>query len=332
MSINNDSNNTEAFFTSLSSSQQDIKKVNKSLEEIDKGILISFPPPPSGSVPPQDIYKYDFDVAYRLPLNPLSSVVFTPSLPSDPEKASYLSSSINANINIGISIKSIHKAETQTLIRLRIKTIYNTTLYTDYILVVASPKKELQIKGSILSRAGNSSESIGLNGGRILRLDSTTSSDTASQLFRGMRVTGPGIPENLTVSIRSFVADNRSDIELLPYFDVVGETSGNSRAQGTYVFTLVSSCLSAEDLEEIKFNNQFIVLDSTNNWSFSFQDRSVVKFIPYSGISPNDISILLNIKNFDALLGPNSASSIPSLSSLYGKGRVFNDTICIKSL
>lgn len=328
----NDSNNTETFFTGLSASSQDIKKVNRSLEEADKGILISFPPPPSGSVPPQDIYKYDFDVAYRLPLNPLSSVTFTPSTLNNKDKASYLSSSINANINIGVAIKSIHKAETQTLIRLRIKTIYNTTLYTDYILVVASPNKELQIKGSILSRAGNSSESIGLNGGRILRLDPTTSSDTASQLFRGMRVIGPGIPENLTVSIRSFVADNRSDIEILPYFDIPGETSGNPRAQGTYTFTLVSSCLSAEDLEQIKFNNQFIVLDSTNNWSFSFQDRPIVMFIPYSGISPNDISILLNIKNFDALLGPNSASSIPSLSLLYGKGRAFNDTICIKSL
>jgi hypothetical protein len=311
---------------------QDIRKINKSLEEADKGMLISFSPPPSGSVPPQDIYKYDFDVAYRLPLNPLSKVVFTPSLPNNPEKASYLSSSINANINIGISIKSIHKAETQTLIRLRVKTIYNTTLYTDYILVVASPQKELQIKGSILSRVGNSSESIGINGGRILRLDSTTSPDTASQLFRGMIVSGPGIPENSTVTIRSFGVDNRSDIELLPYFDVPGETSGSSRAQGTYTFTLVSSCLSAEDLEQIKFNNQFIVLDSTNNWSFSFQDRSVVKFVPHSGLNANDVSILLNIKNFDALLGPNSASSIPSISYLYGKGRVFNDTICIKSL
>lgn len=349
MSINNlDTNMTENnssldgidpnFIVSLSTESsanipQDIKKINKSLEEADKGFLLSFSPPPSGSVIPQDIYKYDFDVAYRLPISPLSTVAFTPSLRDNTDKASYLSSSINANINIGISIKSIHKAETQTLVRLRIKNIYNTILYTDYILVVASPKKELLIKGEILSRVGNSGESIGLNGGRILRVDTTaTSASVLSQLLRRMRVTGPGIPENLTVTIRSFTEDRRSDIELLPYFDIPGETTGSSRARGTYTFSIVSSCLSEEDLEQIKFNNQFIVLESKNNWSFSFQDRTVVQFIPYSGINPTDISLLLDIKNFEALLGTNSSSSIPSVGYIYGKGRVFNDSICIKSL
>lgn len=317
----------------MSITSQDIKKINKSLEEADNGFLLSFPPPPSGSVPPQDLYKYDFDVSYRLPLNPLSTVSFTPSLPDNPTKASYLSSSINASINIGVAIKSIHKAETQTLIRLRIKNIYNTTLYTDYILVVASPQQRTQIRGEILSRAGNTSESIGLSGGRILRIStSETTSDTLSQLLRRMRVQGPGIPEDLTVTINSFVDDNRSDIELLPYFDIPGETTGTSRARGTYTFTITSSCLSEEELTQIQFNNQFIVLEASNNWSFSFQDRTVVQFIPNSGIEPNDISLLLNIKNFEALLGTDSASSIPSAGFLFGKGRVFDDSVCINSL
>jgi hypothetical protein len=312
---------------------EDIKKVNKSLEEADNGFLLSFPPPPSGSVPPQDLYKYDFDVSYRLPLNPLATVSFTPSLPDSPDKASYLSSSINASINIGLAIKSIHKAETQTLIRLRIKNIYNTTLYTDYILVVASPQQRIQLRGEILSRVGNTSESIGLSGGRVLRIStSETTSDTLSQLLRRMRVQGPGIPEDLTVTINSFIDDNRSDIELLPYFDIAGEVTGTSRARGTYTFTITSSCLSEEELTQIQFNNQFIALEASNNWSFSFQDRTVVQFIPNSGIDPGDISLLLNIKNFEALLGADSASSIPAAGFLFGKGRVFNDTVCINSL
>jgi len=311
----------------------DIKKINKSLEEADAGILLSFSPPPSGSIIPQDLYKYDFDVAYQLPLKPLSSIVFTPSLPNNSAKASYLSSSINANSNIGVSIKSIHKAETQTLIRLQIKSIYNTILYTDYILIVASPQQKIQLNGEILSRAGNSSESIGLSGGRILRVDSSSSSSSIlSQLLRRMRVQGPGIPDNLTVTINSFINDSRSDIELLPYFDIPGETTGSSKAKGSYTFTIVSSCLSEEDLKQIEFNNQFIVLESSNNWSFSFQDRTVVQFIPESGLNPQDISLLLNIKNFEALLGSNSSSSIPEIGYLYGKGRVLNDSVCIKSL
>lgn len=302
---------------------QDIKKINKSLEEANNGFLLSFPPPPSGSLPPQDIYRYDFDIAYRLPLNPLSAVTFTPNLPDNPDKASYLSSSINTNINIGISIRSIHKAETQTLVRLRIKNIYNTILYTDYILVVSSPKRQLTLKGSIVPTG--TSESIGPNGGRILRLDTTTTSEAAAQLFRSMQVTGPGIPENSIVTIRSFIQDNRFDIELLPFFDQVAGT-------GNYTFTLVSNCLSAEDLEQIKFSNRYIVLNSTNNWSFYFQDRFVIKFIPRSDLNPNEVSVLVDIKNFDVLLGADSSLSIPSMSYLYGKGRVFNDNICIKSL
>lgn len=312
---------------------QDIKKVQKTLEEGDGGFLLSFPPPPSGSVTPQDLYKYDFDVSYRLPLSPLSNVIFTPSLPNSPDKASYLSSSIDANINIGLSIKSVHKAETQTLIRLRIRDVNNIVLYTDYILVVVSPQQKIQLRGEILSRAGNPSESIGLSGGRILRITtSDTTNDVLSRLFRRMRVQGPGIPEDLTVTINSFVDDNRAEIEILPYFDIVNEYAGISRARGTYTFTLTTSCLSETDLEEIQFNNQFIVLEANNNWSFSFQDRNVVQFIPGSGINPSDISLLLNIKNFEALLGANISSSIPSFGFLYGKGRVFDDSICINSL
>jgi hypothetical protein len=317
----------------MSITSADIKKVNKSLEEADNGFLLSFPPPPSGSVPPQDLYKYDFDVSYRLPLNPAATVIFTPGLPDNPDKAFYLSSSINASINIGVSVKSIHKAETQTLIRLRIKNIYNTTLYTDYILVVASPQQKVQLNGEILSRFGNTSESIGLSGGRILRINtSETTTDVLSQLLRRMRVQGPGIPEDLTVTINSFMDDNRSDIELLPFFDISGETSGTSRARGTYTFTITSSCLSEEELTQIQFNDQFIVLEASNNWSFSFQDRTVVQFIPNSGIDPNDISLLLSIKNFEALLGANASSAIPAASFLFGKGRVFGDSVCINSL
>ena len=317
----------------MSTLATDITKISKNIEEVDTGILLSFPAPPSGSVPPQDLYKYDFDVAYRLPLNPLSSVSFTPSLPGIPDKASYLSTAVNTNINIGVRVQSIHKAETQTLIRLQIKNIYDKVLYTDYILVVASPVQRFQLNGEILSRYNNTSESIGLSGGRILRINNTdTTSDTLSQLLRRMRVEGPGIPEDLTVTINSFVDENRTDIELLPFFDIPGEITSSARARGTYTFTIVSSCLSEEDLSQIQFNNQFLVLESSNNWSFSFQDRTVVQFIPESGIDPQDISLLLNIKNFEALLGSNSSSSVPAVGYVFGKGRVFNDTICINSL
>lgn len=314
------------------SGNQDIKKINKSLEEADKGFLLSFPPP-SGIIKKQDLYKYDFDVAYRLPLNPLATVAFTPSSPGDTAKASYLSSSINASINVGVSIKSIHKSETQSLIRLNIKDIYNNILYTDYILVICSPQQRISLRGEILPRIGGNRESIGPNGGRVLRIDTiNNTSDAISQLLRRMRVEGPGIPVDQTVTISTFIEDSRSDIELLPYFEIANEFNSNFSARGSYVFTITTSCTSEEDLREIAFNNQFVILDKTNNWSFSFRDRKVLQFIRNTGITDEDISVLLDIKNFDALLGNNSPSSIPIASYLYGGGRVVGDSICLKSI
>lgn len=306
---------------------QDVKKINKTLEEGDNGFLLSFPPPPSGAVKPKDIYKYEFDITYRLPLDPLSSVEFTPSISSDLSKASYLSSSINSNINIGISIKSIHKAETQTLARLRIKDIYNNLLYTDYILIICSPQKRIQLTGQILSRFGTAS--LGPNGGRILRINNQTSADLISQLLRRMKVEGPGIPTNQTITISSFIqGTDGSDIELLPYFDI----NDTVPPGGTYIFSITTSCLSADDLTALKFNNKYIILDKTNNWSYSFKERPIIQFIPNSGLQNDDTAIMLNIKNFDALIGENTASSIPSISYLYGAGRTYEGSICINGI
>jgi hypothetical protein len=317
-------------------SNTDIKKINKSLEEADKGFLLSFPAPPSGSIKQQDIYRYDFDVAYRLPLTPLSEITFTPSLPNNPSKASYLASFVNSNINIGLSIKSIHKSETQTLIRLNIKDIYNNLLYTDYISIICSPKQSFQLKGEILSRFAGNTEAIGPNGGRILRISmADTTTDALSQLLRRMRVEGPGIPPDQNIIINNFIDDNRSDIELLPFFDIANEFTSNSRSRGTYRFSIVTSCTSAEDLKAIEFNNQYIVLDYNNNWSFSFQNKKIAFFIPNTGLSTNsieNIAILLDVKNFDTLIGENTPNSVFFSSLIYAAGRDFSDTTCISSL
>jgi hypothetical protein len=309
---------------------QDIKKINVSLEEGDKGLLLTFPPPPSGSVSIKDRYIYEFDTAFKIPLDPEASVIFTPNTNNNPEKESYLKSSIDSSATIGISIKSIHKAETQTLVRLQIKDIYNNTLYTDYILVVCSPKNNFNLRGRILPRS--EADGIGPNGGRILRVDTTGESvNAAAQVLTRMVVVGPGIPTDLTVSVSAFRDDNRSDIELLPFFEL--QNNINDSIQGLYRFTQVVGCSSPEDLTEIRFNNRFLILDQTNNWSYSFRDKLIAQFIPDTGVSDyEDVAILLNIKNFDALIGENSFSNIPNLSSLYVAGRVIGDTICIASL
>lgn len=316
----------------MSTESQDLKRITVSLEEGDKGFLLTFPPAPSGSVAIKDRYIFEFDVVFKLPLDPQSTIIFNPDNDNNPSRERYLQSSAEVSPQIGIAIKSIHKAETQTLVRLQIKDIYNNVLYTDYILVICSPQKTFTLRGIILPDF--STEGRGNNGGRILRIDTTgeESVNTASQILTRMRVTGPGIPADTIVTVSSFKDDNRSDVELLPLFTLINSDSSGS-IRGLYTFTQISSCPSPEDLREIQFNNRFLVLDKNNNWSYFFREKLVAQFIPKIDISNyEDIAILLEIKNFDALIRENSFSNIPSSALVFAGGRVIGDSFCIEEL
>jgi len=312
----------------MSTASSDIKKINISLEEGDKGFLLTFPPPPEGSVPIQDRYIFSFDVALKLPISPQSEVIFTPNSNINPEQESYIKSSVTDSSQIGISIKAIHKAETQTLVRLRIKDIYNNTLYTDYILVICSPNKVISINGTILS----SLEKRGPNNGRVLRIRAEESVDVVAQLLTRMKVTGPGIASDTDVSIYGFIDSNRGEMELFPFDLTLFSNTSFYTAAGLYTFTQVVSCPSPEDLKEIEFNNRFLVLDKSNNWSFSFRDRMVAQFIKTSNIAEDDIVILLSIKNFDALISENMPNPVPGIIDIYGGNRVINDTVPLASI
>lgn len=314
---------------------QDIKKTNVSLEEGDKGFLLSFPAPPPGSVKPRDLYSFNFDspVGGRLPQNPRTDIVFTPSKLNNKEEASFLNSSVNTNINIGLAIKSKHRAETQTLIRLQIKDIYNEVLYTDYILVISSPIKVVKLNAELIATIVMGS--IGPNGGRILQINTTDSSQNlVSSLFTRMRVTGPGIPQEQTVTIGSFVNEDRLRIELLPFFETDRDTDINNFYTGTYSFANIFSCPSQEDLLSIQLNASFIILNKDNNWSYFFRQKPVIQFIPNKDLLNDweNISILLNVKNFEALVSEGQASQLPVVSFIRAVGRVNNDSVCINSV
>jgi hypothetical protein len=117
---------------------------------------------------------------------------------------------------------------------------------------------------------------------------------------------------------------------LLPFFILVG-AGVNDTARGLYTFTQISSCPSPEDLKEIQFNNRFLVLDKNNNWSYFFREKLVAQFVPKTNISNyEEIAILLEIKNFDALIRENSFSNIPNVSLVLAGGRVIGDSFCIE--
>jgi hypothetical protein len=313
------------------SNNSDIKRINKSLEEGEKGFLLVFPPPPSGSVPIKDLYRFDFEVVNKSPQitdtnnDKNHNIIFTPSIVNNSEKASFISKSISSNINIGIKITSIHRAETQTLVRLRIKDIYNAVLYTDYILIICSPKQTIGIRGSIVP--SSSSSSLGPNGGRILTFNENDIG-ILSQLFTRMVVTGPGIPENDTFFVKSFLDTDRSSIEILPFF-----LSSDENISGLYTFTSIFSCVSEQDLKDIDLKNRYIVLEQNNNWSYFFREKLIAQFVPNTDIDDYENTvILLESKNFDILVPDSDPSRIPETSFLYLTGRVNNDSDCINSI
>jgi len=323
----------------------DIKRINKTIEEGDKGFLLSFPKPKPGSVSPKDLYVFNFDVVYRAPLAEdlledeeafTHRVIFTPSKFNNTEESSFTSSSIETNINIGISIKSFHRAETQTLVRLTIRDIYNSILYSDYFLIVCSPVKELNLNAEILRRGFGGG--IGPRGGRVLRVRTDDSSASLlEQLSLRMQVEGPGIPTDQTIVIGSFLDDTRTEIELLPYFDILDDNfnPGGSDfiGRGSYKFKSVFSCASADDLRQISFSRRYIILDINNNWSYFFKQKLLAQFLPNTNNKNwRDIIVFLNIKNVEAIVGENQPSRVPFVSFIDATGRVSNESLCINSL
>lgn len=309
----------------------DIKTLNKSIEDGEKGFLLVFPAPQTGAVSIKDLYVLDFEVADRLPKVELNSdrnhrISFIPSLENDSEKASILTTSISSNINIGLKITSIHKAETRTLIKLKIKDIYNTVLYIDYILVICSPKQTISLPAQLVP--GSSTDSIGPNGGRILTVNNTNE-ELLSQLFSRMIVQGPGIPTNQDITIFSFVDNDRTRIELMPFFTNDPDLSYT----GNYTFTNIFSCPSDQDLAEIFLKDRVVVLEENNNWSYFFRNKLVAQFIPNTGINNyQDLVILLDTKNFDILIPNNEPAKLPEISFIRAKGRVNNDQDCLNSI
>lgn len=321
-------------------SNNDIKKITVPLNQADKGFLLSFPPAASGSIPIKDQYRFEFDVVYKLPTTPPADVIFTPHSLNNTEKASYLKTSILDNANIGIQIKSIHKAQTQTLVRLQIKDIYNNLLYIDYILIICVPTRTVVLRGSIIPQYIGTPPRInpdgfGPNGGRVFRLSSETLNlDARTQLNRLMRIKGPGIKDEDDVYVNGFSEINRTDVELFPIgFYMLTDGTG----MGTYTFTKDTKCPSAVDLQEIQFTNSYLILNKNNNWSYYYKNKLVAKFIrtqlendsTLTELANDETAILLNLKNFEALISENSPATIPSVVNIYGFGRVSNDSICL---
>lgn len=295
-----------------------INTVNYSLEEGEAGILLRFTVNKT-QLKKRDLYIIEFDSPVSLPYDPPVTLAFTP----DPPSYSIINYD-NINPQIFVKIKSLHRAETKTLLRLTIKDIYNTILYTDYILVVCSPQSTIKFEGSLLpvSINNNANNNLGDNGGSLIKLDQSN----AIGLDIGMSVTGPGLAANTIYTIVAIV--NNDTVELnraVPTFD-------NRAISGTFVFTRVTGCVDPSSLALRSTQPVYTILDFSNNWTYKVGNRIIAQFIVENKNNYLDTIVLLPIKNAALLNTSDNSATIPSISVIKGGGRVMGDSACLSSL
>lgn len=289
-----------------------IRTLTYSLEQGEAGFVLSFSVPPS-AVKPKDQYIISLDVPVTLPENPPTTVLFEPS------NGSYVVfGNRNLSPKVFVKIKSLHRAETKTLIRLTIKDVLNTILYRDYVMVMCIPETVVELNATLLP--SNTNLNIGPNGGSIVRLSPAQNVNT-SQLDVGMVVRGPGIPNTGSVYyIISIIS--ATDIEL---DRLVPSATGSS---GKFQFIRQTGCVDPNTLVKRSIISPYTVLDLSNNWTYTANSKLIVRFVPFDIGQNVDTVILLPIKNPSLLSSSADPSPIPDISLIKIGGRVINNSVC----
>lgn len=294
-----------------------IRTITYSLEEGEKGFVLPFTLP-SGGIAPKDQYVLTFDAPVSLPTDPPTTVSFEPS------NGSYV---IFGRQNLApktfVKIKSLHRAETKTLIRLTIKDVLNTILYRDYTMIICVPQSVTELSATLLPNT--STNNLGPKGGSIVRLNTITNgnlSGNTAQLDIGMIVKGPGIPTNDIYYITTII--NATDVELNKSITI----PTNISSTGTFEFIRQTGCVDPNTLLKRSVISTYTVLDQSNNWTYIANNKLITRFVPFDIDQKSDIVILLPIKNSSLLLASDDPMPIPDVSIIKLGGRVMRDSIC----
>jgi hypothetical protein len=279
-----------------------LNSFNFSLQECECGVSINFANP-SGSLPKKDEYFLDFNVESSLPLDIPSTITLSPQ--------SYLMSGSNSFIpKVITKVQSIHRGETQSLIRLSIKDRFNKSLYTDYVKVVCSPTSVVSLFGQIKYIT----DDLGPNGFDIMTVNTTT-----RDLDIGMSVTGANITQ--PTFIKTILSDTQLELSRSFAFP-------EAQQSFQYTFTRVTSCIDPDLVKLRESQSQYVVLNQKNNWTYVSSDKMIIQFIRENQ-QDNSISIIIPAKNTNTLPDSLDKSDIPATSMIYTIGRVNNDQYCI---
>jgi len=281
---------------------------NFSLKECECGITLDFPNP-SGSLQKKEEYLIYFTVESSLPSEPPSSISLIPS--------SYVLSGTNSFVPKVISkVVSIHRGETQSLIKMSIKDRFGQTLFVDYIKLVCSPQTSVTKKGFFQTNTNN----VGPNGGSLMTIIRLTGEASSTfDLDIGMVVTGGGLKTSPYI-----IEISNDEIELSQKIDNINSNS----IPTNYTFTRTTSCVDPDVLRKRETQQQYVILDSTNNWTYKSSDKVIIQFIR-ENMNDNSISVVVPAKNQSVLPTDSQKTDIPTLAMVYANGRVNNDQYCI---
>ena len=286
-----------------------INEFNTNISNLENGIILTFPSPSSLSLHQE--YICYFDTTNIIPDNVLTDVVFTPS--------SYtISGSNKSPITVVVTGKLSHKIYTKILIRLQIKNIANVIIYTDYILVNCSPTNtSFSINGKILAETP---ANYGPNGGRLFVM-SEANQLAPSLVTEGDVLTNPLIPETLRVKIGKNIDPFTFELNVAPIAGLIESSINNpklNKSEYSGSFTITKSECVGINLHEYP---KYTILDQSNNWTYSINNKILAQFIPDDAEESYDSVIMLPLKDF-SLLDDTQPQSIPFISSVIILGTV----------
>jgi hypothetical protein len=286
-----------------------INTFNTNINNLDNGIVLTFPSPSSLSLHQE--YICYFDTTNIIPDNALIDVAFTPS--------SYaISGSNKSPITVIVKGKLSHKIYTKILIRLQIKDIANVIVYTDYILVNCSPvNTSFPINGKILVE---NPANYGPNGGRLFVM-SEANQLAPSLVTEGDALANPLIPDTLRVKIGKNIDPFTFELNVAPTAGLIESSINNPKLSGyeySGSFTITKSECVGINLHEYP---KYTILDQSNNWTYSINDKILAQFIPNNIQNSYDAVIMLPLKDFSTL-DDNQPQSMPLIASVVVGGTV----------
>lgn len=286
-----------------------INEFNTNINNLENGIILTFPSPSSLSLHQE--YICYFSTTNIIPDNVLTDITFAPS--------SYaISGSNNSPITAIAKGKLSHKIYTKILIRLQIKDISNVIVHTDYILVNCSPvNTSFSINGKILSETP---ANYGPNGGRLFVM-SESNQLAPSLVTEGDTLTNPSIPDTLSIKIGKNIDPFTFELNAAPTAGLIESSINNpklNKNEYSGSFTITKSECVGINLHEYP---KYTILDQSNNWTYSINNKILAQFIPDNMGDSYDSVIMLPLKDF-SLLDDNQPQSIPFISSVVVGGTV----------